>query len=134
MLYITSQLPICNESSLVQRLGYGPFKAETRVRFPDGESRLLFCCFPVDFATSSRHEDNNNFMQLHNLHSLPPLLVLISLFSTILLSILHAIVISKRCWTMCCGTELIACVLSKLCPPIFQSIRSVAEWFVLCEF
>ena len=42
------------QSSLVYRLGYGPFKAESGVRFPGEEdfnfSELTFELFPIDYC------------------------------------------------------------------------------------
>jgi len=35
------QISFCSISPLVYRLGYGPFKAEGGVRFPDGEAYFV---------------------------------------------------------------------------------------------
>jgi hypothetical protein len=56
--YIYNDFQPLNISSLVYRLGYGPFKAESGVRFPDEEKLFTFIFhfkkfLFLDFETSS---------------------------------------------------------------------------------
>ena len=53
-LYIKRYEKIITSSRLVQRLGYGPLTAETRVRFPDRETFFLY--FIIYTPTSHAHQ------------------------------------------------------------------------------